>query len=344
MNKKQITVQLKRLSRSRETAFLSFMRNHMGDYKTFEQCWQWRKDSNVEYHQETIVAAYGEDQEILGCIGIVPADIRCNGNKIHASWQQDSLVSPLARGLGVGKKLVKKGQDDFRLVVAKGTSRAMYGLRKSLGYNDVPCSTYMLNVCGLPAGISIQKSVAFGILKLWGKVIPCPKKTEKMSIRSITHFGADMDDLAAVLSSENVIRPYKGKDYLNERYGACPGKKYTILGAYDQTTRGCIVLNISGQDKDEGWIVDMMCGSHDSSCAYALIRAALDFFNHHQVSRVWCFATFPPARRWFYRFGFVATNRSPRFTWFSDHTETKDMASQTAWDFWHGDGDIEFYQ
>ena len=344
MNKRQITVQLKRVVRSQENAFLSFMRDHLGDYQIFERCWQWRKRSNLQYDQETIVAAYGESQEILGCIGIVPADIRCNGNKLHASWQQDSLVSSSARGLGIGKKLVKKAQENFRLVIAKGTSQAMYGLRKSVGYKDVPCSTYLLSVCGLPAGISIQKTIVFGILKIWGKVIRYPKIKKIFSIQRISSFGPDMDGLATVLSSENVIRPFKGKDYLNWRYGACPGKKYTILSAVGQTTRGSIVLSISGQNQDEGWVVDMICGSHDVSCAYALIEAALDFFNQHRVSRIWCFATFPPARRWFYRFGFVATNRSPRFTWFSDHTETNGIASQTTWDFWHGDGDIELYQ
>jgi hypothetical protein len=88
----------------------------------------------------------------------------------------------------------------------------------------------------------------------------------------------------------------------------------------------------------------MICAAVDDDCAHALIGEGLRHFRQNNASRIYVFATLPEARKWFRRFGFVPTGRSPRFT-YKVYGEVVHSAALAGchWDFWHGDGDVELY-
>ena len=338
-------IEIKLMSQSDETALLAFLKHNLKEYERFVRCWEWRKENLPFSLEEKAVIAVDERLGIAGCVGIAPVEIRLSGKEINAAWQQDSMVSPSVRGRGIGKKLVIHGSEGFNLSLAKGTSNAMYGLRKALGYKDVSHSNYMIRVCRSKAiqGSIVKKSL-FHVLGLLSMMFPFPKINQKINVHQINEFDDSFDKLDAALIDDNTLRPRKGKDYLNWRYTRCPVKQYTILKAGSENARGAIIVNCIGPESDEGWIVDMICDNKDRDCAYALIQAAISYFNDNRVSRIWCFATHPDARRWFYRFGFLPTNRSPRFTYLALDTEVQQRIGICRWDFWHGDGDIELYQ
>jgi hypothetical protein len=328
-----------------EEEFFYFFRKNLDNYDYFSRYWKWRNDNSLVSKGEGAVIAKDENIGIIGCVGIAPVEVCFAREEIRTSWQQDSLVSSSARGMGVGKKLVLMANKDCELNLAKGTSSSMYGLRKSLGYKDVPNSNYLLRVCHFKwfqGGVA--KKIIFLILRFWSLFLSYPKLKQNFSIQKIDEFDDSFDELAELVVEENTIRPNKGKDFLNWRYTKCPGKKYTILKAGSSKTCGAIFLNCSGNGSDEGWIVDMVCKSNDMDCVFALVHAAMSFFKENHISRIWCFATHPLIRKWFYRFGFVPTNKSPKFTYFTGNTKLQEKLSGCHWDFWHGDGDIELYQ
>ena len=338
-------IELKEMIPEDEKSLLAFFKDHLKEYERFSRYWKWRKAPLSFSMEEKAVIAVVDQRKTVGCVGLVPADIRLPGKKIKSMWQQDSMVSPEVRGRGIGKKLVVKGRESCALSLAKGTSNAMYGLRKALGYQDVPHSNYLIRVCR-PTAIpgSLLKRVMTHALGLWSDFIPFPKTGKVDSIHRITEFDSSFDDLAASLMDSRTLRHWKGKDYLNWRYMRCPGKEYTVYKAGREKACGSIVVNCVGADSDEGWIVDMICGPKDKRTAYALIKAALDYFNEKKVSRIWVFSTLPCCRKWFMRYGFLPTGRTPRFTYLASDPVVQKLITSCQWDFWHGDGDIELYQ
>ncbi len=333
------------MNKEDEAELFTFFQENLDEYKRFHRYWDWRQKSQPVSKGENAVLAHHNSHGLIGCIGIVPVELRYSDKTIKTSWQQDSLVSPSARGMGIGKKLIIQGGKGWELTLAKGTSSPMYGLRKKLGYQDVPNSNYLIRVCNSwKTQGSLIKKILFHMLRLLNVLLIQPVQKQKIDIRQIDSFDNSFDDLADSLSSENTLRPRKGKDYLNWRYCMCPDKRYIIFKVGIEKARGAIIINCIGPESDEGWIVDMICKSKDKGCAYALIQTAILYFKKKQVSRIWCFATHPAARKWFFRFGFIPTNKSPRFTYSVRNNDVKYNLSLCDWDFWHGDGDIELYQ
>jgi len=337
-------IEIKLLEPEDEDAFLNFIEENLENWKKFKLYWNWKNKTRDASNREMAVIAKADDN-IVGCVGIAPADVMLNGDRIKTSWQQNSLVSPSMRGKGLGKRLVNEGSKGWALVMAKGTSKAMYGLRKSLGFLDVPNSDYLLRVCKpRTEGRTVKERLVEYILWLWKNLIPLPGEDITTNIKPIDTFDQTFDILADDLSKENVVRLHKSQDYLNWRYFQCPEKQYKVFMAGGEKARGAIILNIAGLESDEGWIVDLICSPGEKKLAYALIIQAIKYFEEQGVSRIWSFATLPMARRWLYRLGFLPTGRTPRFTYRIqegnfDPTELR----QTSWDFWHGDGDVELY-
>jgi len=336
--------EIKLMSPEDKQDLLEFMENNLDTWQRFRKLWQWRQESKEVFGGETAALAKLEGK-VIGSVGIVPAPVTLSGSLIKAWWQQDSLISPGMRGRGLGKKLVKEGGKGWDLVMAKGTSDAMYGLRKSLGFSDVPNSDYLVRVHKPRFMVrKLKESGAECALALWRAILPMPRTDSAIDVKEINVFDQTFDFLADELYKDNVLRLYKGQKYLNWRYFECPGKHYKVFRAGGEKACGALVANITGQDFDEGWIVDLICHSKDKKCAYALLRSAMNYFKEQRVSRVWAFATLPVARRWLYRFGFFPTGRTPRFTYhvYGENFDAGTLAT-TSWDFWHGDGDTELY-
>lgn len=327
-----------------EEEFLAFMESNLDNWNQFGQFWNWRQKSTLVSGGETAAIAKEED-EMVGCVGIVPASVTLKDLRIRASWQQDSLVLKTMRGKGVGKKLVIDGAKTWDLILAKGTNKAMYGLRKSLGFIDVPNSNYLLLVYRpRPLSKRVREGLLEYFLYLWKTIFPAPKINSLIKIEKIYTFDKSFNILAEKLSEANELRIYKDSTYLNWRYFQCPGKKYTVFKAYGNNSVAAIVLNVTGNQADEGWIVDMICHNKNKEGAFVLIKKALDFFADQGVFRIWVFATMPSARKWFYRFGFVPTGKTPHFTFLKDEKGPDRLKFEKInWDFWHGDGDVELY-
>lgn len=323
---------------------MDFMAQTLDTWPAFNELWQWRERGLPDSGGEQAVVA-GDGNAVVGCVGIVPLRVSVDGQTTEACWQQDSLVSATMRGKGVGKKLVLEAEKDHPLIMAKGTSKAMYGLRKALGYTDVPFSDYLMCVNRPVFNLSSPvKTLLELALYLWQKTIPSPWHRQTPAVQEISSFNAQYDRLAENLDREPGIRPVKNAAYLNWRYFQCPLKKYRVFQAGKDHPRGAIVLGTSNKNPMEGWVVDLICASDDEICAYALLGEARRYFAGRQVKRILSFATKPIARRWLMRFGFIPTGRSPRFTYKYNKTDPiSDLLKNAEWNFWHGDGDLDLY-
>src|SRR5690606_38987433 len=108
---------------------------------------------------------------------------------------------------------------------AKGTSQAMYGLRKSMGYMDVPHSNLLIRACRIRGGHdSILKTVILILPGIWANFMPFPRHYTSVRVTEIREFDDSFDELDKAMMKGLTVRPYKGKDYLIGRYTQCPDK------------------------------------------------------------------------------------------------------------------------
>ena len=182
------------------------------------------------------------------------------------------------------------------------------------------------------------------VLWIWKKVACLPVNKPSTNVRRIEKFDIAFDALADHMVQHGVIRLHKDHRYLNWRYTWCPGRDYKIFKVGDKDAVGAVVVRVCGPLKDEGWIVDLICSRDEKIYGYALIREGLRYLEEQGVSRIWVFSTLPSTRKWFFRFGFVPTKFTPRFTYRVENREIAERIKGVEWDFWHGDGDIELYQ
>jgi GNAT superfamily N-acetyltransferase len=338
------SLRIQTLAQENISDWLVFMRSNLSTWPQFNSLWKWRQDGVPQSGGENATVFFVGDK-ITGGVGVVPSIFTYQGRRIHVSWQQDSLVLKAMRGKGVGKKLVSAAAKPYELILAKGTSNAMYGLRKALGYLDVPLSDYMLNILHPTFKIRAPtRSVLEIALYLWQIALPVPFKRAKTNIKAISAFDTIYDDLSARMSREALICPLKSSAYLNWRYFQCPVKSYTVLQASNSQSCAAIVLGTSISKQTDGWIVDLLCMPQDKAIAFQLISEARRFFKRQRIKRIWTFATSPTARRWLMRYGFMPTGQSPRFTFLQRGEEvSREILSSRCWNVWHGDGDIDLY-
>ena len=326
-------IDINRLRREEEQALLDFFASNLDKFERFHTLWEWRKIGTPNW-SAAIADVHGS---IVGCVGVLPAAVVVEGYQVRASWQQDSLVAPAMRRRGVGKELVSEGSAGWDLVLAKGTSKPMYALRKSVGFRDVPNSTYLIREHRpRPAD---ETHIPLGSPKR-----PLPQNFSRIPVDPVDAFDQSFNLLAEQMSKEDIVRLYKGQTYLNWRYFECPRGGYQVFRAGEQEARGAIVLSIPGSRHDEGWIVDLICRKDDRVCAINLLHTAMYYFDRQDVLRVFAFATLQAAREWLYHVGFISTTHSPRFTYhLSKLCASCTQIARHPWDFWHGDGDVELY-
>lgn len=323
---------------------IDFYSKHLATWERLQQLWKWREKGPPENGSVIAVVAI-DNKVIVGSLGVVHAIVTLSGARFRVSWQQDSLVAPSLRGRGLGKRLAEEASENCDMAIGKGATAKMYGLRKSMGFEDVSFSNYLVQV--LRPRFSLEKLIeSFGELSLflWKAVMPLPRADPAISVTEITTFDSTFDTLAEELATQDVLRVYKDSNYLNWRYFNCPGRDYKVFRAGGEQTRAAIVIKIAGSKMDEGWIVDLICPNSDRNVANALLAEATDFFLERSVRRVWTFATLPVVRKWFYRFGFLPTTYNPKFYYRVHDDGLRALINASKkWDFWHGDGDLELY-
>lgn len=307
--------------------------------------WQWRQKINLTKGIETdyIVKT---DKKIVGAMGLNPVETTYNGNTFLTFWHRDTLISPVMRGKGLVKQLLKHTSEHWDLVLAKGSNNIMYKIRKAFGWKDVQNSDYLMHVLNpFKTGNTIIKNIIYFVLFLWSKTLSSLVFGSNLVCMKIDRFGTDFDDLADSVSGTNELKLYKSSHYLNWRYFHCPDREYTVIRCGDNKLSGAIVLRLPKENNSEAWIIDCICDSSDVKCIKALLKAAFQYFKQNKVGRILVFCTSPEIRNILFQFGFVSIKRSPKFTYIikQDHPIYNNI-SDMKWNFWHGDSDNELYE
>lgn len=281
---------------------------------------------------------------IVGAVSAVPFKVTCAGERISAAWQQDSVVDPRMRGQGLGSMLVELAAEGADVLLAKGTSDAMYRLRLKSGFRDVPRSEYLICVLspGYYAGGIARRSVAL-LLFLWSAMCRARPFGSRLRCTSVERFGPEFDELDARLAAGTAFRPSKSSDFLAWRYLRCPERTYRILRVDDEDRlRGAIVIQANQEPGGDAWIVDVLCDTSDAVAIRTLLDNAIQLAARNKAGCIKTFSTSAHARNHLFSRGFVSTSSTPRFTYRSGDPFAL-SPEVVEWNFWHGDGDRELY-
>lgn len=294
------------------------------------------------------------DGRVVGAMNVVPQPLLVGANAVRAAWQQDSVVDRSLRGRGIGRELINRSAVgcDVDVVLAKGTSPAMYALRKSCGFRDVARSNCLVKVLAANRFGTSAKHYLYGLaLRGISSVQRRPQRTS-VQTRKLHEFGPEFDALATSPRRSTEVRAAKDSAYLNWRYRGCPGRDYVIVGALDANEAGAAVVNLAlthrmgPAPEHSAWLVDILCDHSQTPLVVALIRAGVDQCRAAGAGSVFTFATSERVRTCLQREGFVETRQTPQFTF---RVERKDgelermLHEHLSWSFCHGDGDNELY-
>lgn len=288
----------------------------------------------------TIAARHGS--QIVGAISLIPLELGLGGSRTPGAWHADTLVAASHRGRGIARKLVDVSAAGLPLVAAKGTQPVMYTLRKSMGFQDAPNSTYLLRALSpISLSGSFRKRLAVLILYLISlfRRETCAPPT--LQTRIVTRFDPDFDLLCGRILLGREATPVKSSRYLNWRYTECPGRRYLIVRAEDQEgqLRGGAVVRPNARPYRDAWLVDMVVDVDDQEAQLALLHTCIAELRHRKASCIKTFSTSPTIRRCLMRQGFRDTGISPRFT-YRVAPDAVHLA-RAPWNIWHGDGDTE---
>lgn len=326
-----------------EPALFSAYERWLDDGARIAELYEWRREGAPASGgvRPTIALL---DGELIGSVSAVPVRVRLRGREIAAAWQQDSVVGPPARGKGVGKRLVAESSSGYDLLLAKSTSEAMYALRKSVGFADVPLRTFMVRVLSPFSAGSAAKRAAY--LGLWlAQQARAPWRARTMlAAAPIDRFGPAFDRLAQKAAAGDELVVHKGADYLNWRYLECPGRRYEIRAIDDGgDTRGAVVIRLNERPGERAFLVDIVCDTRDTPAMDALLGEALREARAARAGDLLVFSSSARVRRRLARHGFTNTGRTPQFTFRVESPELRPAIADAGWNFWLGDGDSELY-
>lgn len=330
-----------RLPTERKQDLMEYYAQRLRDPKA-KSYFTWRDALGMN---DPVVALLGG--RIVGTVNITRCCLAGGGRTFEGGFQQDSIVDSNLRGQGIGGRLIDLAADGYKIVLAKGTSPAMYGLRKKRGFADVPRATYLAKALRpWQTKGRLTRRVAQPLLYLHGAIrasfVDFPNHIQ---IRRTNTFGATYDRLADELKTLPVLGIMKDCRYLIWRYLQCPERRYLILEAVDGhgSPEGAVILRPPETVGGSAWLVDLVAHPKRPAVITALIRSAVHEARTGGAATLFAFATARVFRKAMKQLGFVDIRESPRFTYRAEGDWSAWESSTVEWNFWHGDGDTELY-
>ena len=216
-----------------------------------------------------------------------------------------------------------------KLTLAKGSSNAMYGLRISSGFEDVPHATEF--VC--PLWVEGRWTHRARSALLWTVRMLSRRRAKVVDGVPlpvlVRGFDASFDALAERAGRWRVT-VLKNASYLTRRYVDVPARTYRILAIPDPNGRGCAVVRPPTRRGSAGYLVDLVREAGDKHGLDTLIAAAVDDLRCSGAGYISTFATDPEARDQLKRAAFFDTGSTPHFTFRAMDAEAAELLSGLA--------------
>lgn len=352
-------MEIRQFKLSEKAALLSFLKIAYADSprQHDRRFWEWHFEESPYAELDNMpvwIAAEGD--EIVGQLAAIPVELKVADKTKPAIWILDFIVREDFRGKGIGKKLILASQEFCPLGLGVNTmeQHAPIMLQK-LGWKIVSkISRY--NKLLFPGEAlreitkikPLRQLVNIGFAPLRPRFSPNLWQ-EKTGIRIVGDFDSSFDKLWEKAARQWTCGVVRSSKILNWQYRLQPGKKFDVLGYYEnENLLGYVVLYFRQKDSRgalaKAAITDICYDAENSSKIIdALLRGALQLAVERRTGALVTDIIDPLIQERLKKFGFWQTKNPLQLMVKSD--EYGDVLYQPEnWFLTRGDADISIFE
>ncbi len=316
--------------------------------------WQFLENPNIQSGEIPVwVAKFGE--QIVGQIAAIPVVLKIADRETQAIWIVDLIVSAEHRGKGLGKRLMLAAKEYCPTVIALGFNELSGAILRSLNYSFIG-GLHRYHLMLYP-GNAVREISKYRALRNIVNFIYTPfhrrivSRTDDKSkcVLPVTRFDASLDDLWNRARSQWRCAVGRDSAFLKWQFIKQPGKKFEILGAYEQERLvGCIVLFFRkpehGDASEKAAITDMI---YDSGCSFdvidILLKAAIRLAIERRAGSLVADVLDERIEKRLQTLGFWRIKNAPQFM--ASANEHKDLINDARnWFLTRADSDVSIFE
>lgn len=351
-------VQINQFKLSDQDALLSFLRVAYSDEprKSEIDFWKWHYLENPYTSPDDIpLWIVRSEKQIVGQLATIPVDLKVGSEKTRAIWILDFVILPEYRGQGLGKRLVLAARESCPTMLTLGINDQSTAVFRSLKW--VPLGGLHRYHRLLYPGDAFSEVAKFEPLRRLVNLSYAPFRpryaqasdTEGYSVRQLTTWDADLEDLWRRASAQWTCAVVRGPRYLEWQFARQPGKKFDVLGLYDhERLVGYVVLffrkDARSRVSPKAAITDMCYDASGSPQVIDdLLKAALRLALERRAGSLVTDILDPLVEDRLQRLGFWRIKAAPQFM--ASTSEHQDLIYKEGnWFLTRGDSDVSIFE
>lgn len=241
--------------------------------------WRWSLADHPGRREDALPSWICLDVErVVGHVGAFPCDISVRGDVRGMAWARDLIVSPDARGRGVGSRLMRTVTQAYARSGVLGHADT-YGLYRQIGYLDMGSVPLFLKVRRASVfarafaprpGLREAVSLALPLLQM-----RLPRGRPTLRVEHVTAFDEEFDRWWLSLEPDLGCVIRRTSRTMQWRYLSNPSGRHRVLAARDGTgLRGIVVVRPgSSRGVPVGIIAEVLAHPADHDVMLELISA-----------------------------------------------------------------------
>lgn len=355
----QSAVRIKQFELVEKSALLSFLSIAYPDdpRQSDLRFWEWHFLENPFVSPDNMPVWIAKDgEQIVGQLAAVPVELKIGGVQTRAIWILDFVVRPDYRRRGLGKRLVLAAEEfcPVRLGIATDEQHSPVIL-KSLGWammGKVPRYNRLLFPGNAIREISRFKTLRQLVNAFYAPLRP--RLTRQSSgqsgtLRAVERFDSSFDTLWQESSAQWPCAVVRDSGILSWQYSQQPGKKFEVLGFYEnEKLAGYVILFVRKKDShgalSKAAITDLCYHpSRPVEIIDSLLEGALRVALSKRVGALVTDVIDPLVQERLQHYGFLRTKNPLQFMVKSaDHQDLLYHASN--WFLTRGDSDTSIFE
>jgi GNAT superfamily N-acetyltransferase len=341
-----------------EDALLSFLRKAYPDdpRKSEPAFWRWHYLENPYTSLDDIpLWIVRRGKEIVGQVATIPVDVKVGSAITRAIWILDFVILPEYRGRGLGKQLMLTATESVPTQVALGMNEQSARVLRSVkwvtlgGVHRYHRLLYPGDAFGEIARVEpLRRLINLGYAPFRPRHARASDPTRGV-IREVTTFDDSFADLWERASTQWPCAVVRSPRYLEWQFARQPGKKFDVLGLYDNSQLlGYVVLFFRKAERHNvspKAAISDLC--YDASGSPQVIDILLDAALHLALERragsLVTDVLDPRVEARLQRLGFWRIKSAPEFM--ASPTEYQDlMHKESNWFLTRGDSDVSIFE
>lgn len=350
-------IQIKQLEIGEQDALLSFLRiAYPDDPRRSEPVfWRWHFVENPLASPDDIPCwILKRGAQVVGQIAAIPVEMKVGEVRIRAACMIDLIVHEDLRGQGFGKRLFHAAGEKYSTMFSLGMNESSTPILRKLKWADMG-SLHRYHRLLFP-GEALKEirniSPVRGLLNLgYAPFRPrlSRQSTKGMEVRACSDFDSSFEEFWKGARRQWPCVVERGRAYLEWQFLRQPGKKFEILGCYDEKLLvGYAILFFRKPERADvppkAAISDLCYTANESSEVIdALLEAALRRAIERRAGSLVTDILDPLIEERLKRLGFWRIKRAPQFmTGSSEHQEL--LYNAGNWFLTRADSDVSIFE